>query len=98
LLTSAFVLSGLRVSREMAVQLFRGVPAVEESTTYQYILEQGAVRNARKVLLQLGRERFGPPDEATTTLINGISDPERLDRMTGRFLRVSSWRELLETP
>jgi hypothetical protein len=98
LLTSAFVLSGLRVSKETAVELFRGVPAVEESTTYQYILEQGGVRTARRILLAQGRDLFGPPDEATATRLNGISDLERLERMARRVPQASGWRDLLETP
>jgi hypothetical protein len=85
------------LSEETAVELFRGVPAVERSTTYQYILERGGVRAARSILLALRRDRFGPPDEATATRPNAISDSERRERMVRRVSWASGWRELLET-
>jgi predicted transposase YdaD len=41
LLTSSFVLMGLRLSRERALELFQGVRKMRESTTYQAILDEG---------------------------------------------------------
>jgi hypothetical protein len=96
-LTAAFVLTGLRLSREVALQLFHGVRAMRESTTYQYILDEGRIDALQKTLLRQGRQRFGPPSEAIQTMVTGITDLERLERMTDRLLVVSSWQELLDT-
>ena len=44
LITSTLILSGLRLDRELAVNMFRRYRAVEDSTTYQYIIEQGGLK------------------------------------------------------
>jgi predicted transposase YdaD len=97
LLTATYVLMGLRVSREMADQLFQGVRAMKESSTYQAILEEGQTAALQKTLLRQGRQRFGPPTEAVQASISAITEVERLERMTERLLVVSSWQDLLET-
>ena len=75
---------------------------MHESSTYQAIIEEGRtkglIEGLQGTLLRLGRIRFGRPTKATTTALNGITDPDRLQRMTERLLTVTSWRELLETP
>jgi predicted transposase YdaD len=98
LLTAAFVLTGLRLSRDVTLQLFQGVRAMRESTTYQYILEEGCIEEARKLILRLGRQRFGPPSETVTAVLSGMTDLERLERISDRLLVVSNWQELLDTP
>jgi hypothetical protein len=97
LMTAALVLAGLKMSDDQAVDLFRGVRAMEESTTYQWIMKQGAIRELRKTLLRQGRKQFGPPDEATTVAVNGIESLERLERMADRVLEVDTWQKLLAT-
>ena len=71
---------------------------MEESTTYQWIMAQGAVRELRKVLLRQGARRFGPPDRPATDSINTIEELGRLEALSERILEVNSWQELLETP
>ncbi len=41
LLTASYVLMGLRLSRERAIELFQGVRKMRDSTTYQAILDEG---------------------------------------------------------
>ncbi len=41
LLTEAFLLTGLRVRRDVAARVFRGVRAMHESDTYLAILDEG---------------------------------------------------------
>ena len=41
LLTDAYLLMGLRVRRDVATRIFRGVPAMHESDTYLAILDEG---------------------------------------------------------
>ena len=81
LFTSTFVLSGLRLDREFAVKLFRRYHAVEDSTTYQYIIEQGALRGVRALLLEQGASKFGAPTDKVKDAIQGLEDLPRLKRM-----------------
>lgn len=98
LLSAAYVLTGLRLPRERANQLFQGVRAMRESSTYQAILEEGAIGEAQGMILLQGRDKFGSPSEAITAALRTITDLERLRRMGRRILIVSSWNELLATP
>jgi predicted transposase YdaD len=102
LVTAAYVLTGLRFPRDLTNQFFQGESAMMESDTYLYILEQGEakgqIKEARKILLRQGRERFGEADENVGTVVESITDLERLERLTVRLLHVSSWQELLQTP
>ena len=71
---------------------------LEESSTYQGLLEKGAMRSHKQILLRLGRKRFGAPDATTETAIQSIQDMDRLDRLIDAFQAVGSWQELLATP
>jgi predicted transposase YdaD len=97
--TSAFVLMGLRYQEELAKALFERVLAMKESVTYQAIVEEGRIDEARKLLLQLGTDRFqmSPTRKAKTALSN-ISDLRELERMARRVLTADSWEELLGLP
>jgi hypothetical protein len=98
LLTAAFVLTGLRVPRQKASQLFQGVRAMRESDTFMAIIEEGEVNEARKMVLRLGQKSLGVPDEAVTTAVEGTTDLERLELMMERIGEVESWQQLLATP
>jgi len=98
LLTASYVLTGLRVRRTLARQLFRGVRGMHDSDTFLEILEEGQLKQAKKSVLRLGQARLGPPDEATLATVTALEDLERLDRMIDRAGAVSSWQELLATP
>jgi hypothetical protein len=97
ILTSAFVLSGLRLTREQANRVFRRVPAVEESTTYQYIIEQGELKALRKMLLRQGAAKFGAPTKEVKTAIQELEDLRRLERMCDHLNNATSWKDILET-
>jgi hypothetical protein len=94
LLSATWVLTGLRVDLEQARAIFRGIPDMHESSTYQAILEEGMQR----VLLVQGRKKLGEPDESTRRALLAITDLDRLDRLSERLLEVSTWQELLQTP
>jgi hypothetical protein len=81
LFTSTFVLSGLRLDREIAVKLFRRYHAVEDSTTYQYIIEQDGIKEVRKLLLRKGTNKLGAPSDKVKAAIQGLEDLPRLERM-----------------
>jgi predicted transposase YdaD len=98
LLSAAYVLTGLRVARDVAEQIFQGVRAMKESSTYQAILEEGQAEALQKTLLRQGRKRFGNPSDAVQAAIHAQADIGRLERMTESLLVVSTWQELLDTP
>jgi predicted transposase YdaD len=103
LLTSAYILTGLRTEPRVAEQLFRGARAMRESTTYQAILEEGRVEGRaegraealRQTLLRQGQKRFGKPSKAVRKAVLALQDVSRLEELTERLLDVASWKELL---
>lgn len=107
---AAYVLTGLRVSRDIGLALFRRVEGMQESTTYQAILDEGHVRGraegwaegraeeARRMLLRLGRAKLGPADAATVAALEALTDLDRLEALGERLLKVASWQELLAEP
>ena len=98
LLTDAFLLTGLRVRRDLAATIFRGVRVMHESDTYLAILDEGQEKFAREAILVVGEERLGPPEEAAKAVLNTIADLDRLRRMLRRAAKAVSWHEVLETP
>jgi hypothetical protein len=96
LLTAAFVLTGLRTSRDQARQVFQGVGAMRDSDTYLAILDEGHVEEAKKLLFLLGKKFLGPPGEPVMATLAAITDLERLELLLERLSDVKSWQELLE--
>jgi hypothetical protein len=98
LLTDTYLLTGLRVRREVAARIFRGVRAMHESDTYLAILDEGQEKHARKAILIVGEERCGPANESIKGQLERIMDLERLDRMIRRAAKAANWEEILDTP
>jgi hypothetical protein len=98
LLTDALLLTGLRVRRDAAVRIFRGVRAMEESDTYLMILDQGEERGLRGIILLLGEDQFGPPDASVKAGLQNITDLDRLKRIARRTPKATSWQEILDSP
>jgi hypothetical protein len=96
--SAAYILLGLRYSPALAEQLFRGIGAVEESSTYQALLAKGAVAEAKKVLRLQGDEAFGPPDASTAATIEQTADVARLEEMLKQVRTAKSWQEVLGQP
>jgi hypothetical protein len=71
---------------------------LEESTTFQWIMEQGAIRYMRRLILRQGHKKFGPPDAATEKAVQAVEDLDRLDRMFECLLDAKGWQDVLETP
>ncbi|MGP0069819.1 MAG: hypothetical protein ACLQGP_40235 [Isosphaeraceae bacterium] len=72
---------------------------MEDSTTYQYILEQGAIREAKWFLLEIGKAKLGAPTETVEATIKQLEDLSRLERMVDCTLdTATSWDEILDTP
>lgn len=77
---------------------------MEESVTYQAILrrgmqdglQQGLQREARAVLLRLGRKKLGPPTAQHEAIIAAIDDVARLEALSEKILDVTTWDDLLK--
>jgi predicted transposase YdaD len=94
--TAVYVLMGLRFERQVSEALLTEVIGMEESTTYQYIVQKGRIEEARKILLRQGRQRFGTPaGKRARTALAAIDDLDRLEALTDRVLSAESWTELL---
>jgi Domain of unknown function (DUF4351) len=93
--TATLLLMGLRLSEDRALQLLQGVRGMKESTTYQAILREGRAEEARAILLRQGTKRFGAPSDETRAALEGITEIERLEKLSERLLDVESWAELL---
>ena len=96
---ATYVLMGLCYERELINHLLRGVISMEESTTYQAIVEEGllkgAIQEAKKTLLHQGTKLFGSPGPKAAATLDTIDKLEKLDELLVRVLDVSSWEELL---
>ena len=100
LLTSAFVLSGLRVQATVARQVFQGVKAMRESETFIAILDEGREIQTRYLIRDFAKPNLGEPDEQNVTRLEGITDVDRLVRIVRRAAKdgANSWQDLLDTP
>jgi hypothetical protein len=98
LLTAAFMLAGLRVKRDVARQVFRGVRAMRDSDTYLAIIEEGKEIQAKRNILLAGEERLGPADDSVKARLNAVADLSRLARMIRRAAKATAWDEVLATP
>jgi hypothetical protein len=83
---------------DTAMSSSRRYRAVEDSTTYQYIVEQGVLKGARGMLLDIGATKLGAPTEKVKTSIQEMEDLPRLKRMGLRVMNADSWNDVLETP
>ena len=84
LLTDAYLLTGLRVRRDVAARIFRGVRAMHESDTFLAILDEGQEKAFREAILLQGEDRFGPPNEAVKASLQNITDLDRLSALCDR--------------
>jgi hypothetical protein len=96
--TATYILMGLRYEQALVNHLLQGVVEMEESVTYQAILEKGELRRAHKTLLLLGTDRFGAASAEVRSVLDGINDPDKLDHLSLHVSKVRSWEELLQQP
>ena len=55
----------------------------------------GEARGKRESVLRLATKRFGEPDVAARSILDGIESPERLDGLLIRAIEAQSWNDLL---
>lgn len=71
---------------------------MEESTTYQFIVSRGRLKEARRLVLRQDRIKFGEPNAGQVTAIESLDDLQRLETLSDRLMTVSTWAELLAVP
>lgn len=68
------------------------------STAFDAMIEKGQIAQNQRLLLRLGRQKFGQPaDAGTESEIQAIQDLQRLERLADAILTVDSWAKLLAT-
>jgi hypothetical protein len=97
LLTDALLLTGLRVRRDAAARIFRGVRAMQESDTYLMIVDEGQEKARRYDVLVVGQERLGPAPESVKGRLDNVTDLEHLLRMLRRAATAGTWQEIIDT-
>jgi predicted transposase YdaD len=103
--TATKILMGLRYPRDVVSVLLKGVANMEESTTYQEIIEKGMERGlargrlaeSRATLLRQGGKRLGIPSRENESRLDAISDLNYLETLVDRVFdgAVKTWDELL---
>ena len=80
---------------------------MEESTTYQAILEEGHIKGhtqgltqgrcegLRSVILRQGTKRFGPPSALIAKDLQSQTDMGQLELLVERILDASCWDDLM---
>ncbi len=98
--TASYLLMGLRYHHTVIDQVLAGVMQMEESSTYQAILQRGAQRGqvseAQRMLLLVGQQKFGPPTQNASAAVAAITDTARLEALAARIFSASSWDDLLK--
>jgi hypothetical protein len=70
---------------------------LEDSDTYQLILERGIAKGHQGMVLRLGAKRFGVAPSAVEAAVRGVTDRDRLERMADRIFDATGWDDLLTT-
>ncbi len=70
---------------------------MQESDTYLMILEEGEEKATWEIILTLGEDRFGPPDESVKAMLSGITHLPRLKRMARQTPKAATWKEIVDT-
>jgi hypothetical protein len=102
--SAAYILMGMRYEEALVQRLLQGVLTMKESVTYQAIIREGEAKGkaegkaeeARRLIFLQGRDKFGEPPMEAEAALNALSDVNRLEELSLRLLRVSSWKELLD--
>lgn len=72
---------------------------MEESATYQWIIQKGKAEEARQIVTRLGTQKFGaPPTPAQAAALAAIADRDQLERTADRIFVATGWDDLLATP
>lgn len=99
LVAAMYILMGLRYDNAVIQTIRKEVSEMEESITYQEILNKGQAKwrleEARDFLVLMGTNRLGPPTAAALRKLHAIEDLGRVHRLGLQINAVGSWKDLL---
>jgi hypothetical protein len=96
ILTSAYILAGMRVHSEAELSLiFQEYGMVKSSTVWDQKLYEGELRGIRESLIRVAAKRFGSPTEKILNALSTIDEKERLWSIQDAIDRASNWDELI---
>ncbi len=102
LLSTGYILMGLRYDKDVVHNLFKGARHMKESSTYQAILDEGIEKGIEKGIIQ-GRQqdvllllesRFGTVSPEVRARVLSTVDPERLQRALRSIAGLSTPEDL----
>ncbi len=69
---------------------------MHQSTTYERILRDGRLDEARRTIRRLGTQKYGVPDAETVAELDAIVDIDRLEGLGDKILHpdIKSWEDL----
>jgi hypothetical protein len=70
---------------------------MRDSDTFMGVIDEGRELEARRLIVLLVEDRFGPPDKPTRDCLQVI-DLDRLERIVVRAINTTSWHDLMDTP
>jgi hypothetical protein len=94
LMSAAFTLASSRFSKDTTRRIFEGVTIMHKPTLWDEV-EEKQMQWSKRLLLRVGRKKFGDPDRKDETAFNKIKELARLDRMIDAIFEANSWKELL---
>jgi hypothetical protein len=92
---ATILLLRMRYSAEQIRRLGSDMAWWRESPLFLETLEEGRIQEARRLVLELGAERLGPPNEAARSAVERIGDHDTLKRLLRDSFTATSWQELL---
>jgi predicted transposase YdaD len=69
--------------------------AIGMARTWEKGYAEGRILGAKRILIRLGRLRFGPLPRTLQRKLKAIADMEKLYEMVDRLLVVSTWDEFI---
>ncbi len=93
--TSAYILMGLRFDARTVARMLQGVGEMIESSTYRAILDEGAEKELRALIVKLGEARLGAADIRIRAELDAVGSIGELEAMVERIFESRSWQELL---
>jgi predicted transposase YdaD len=100
---ATLLLMGMRYDKSLILGLGERLQRMRESVTYQMIVEegieqgliQGELAATRRLILHLGAQRFGAPDEDVQRRLAAVADLAALERAGDNILTAGSWSDVL---
>jgi len=98
IMNASYMLCGLRYPSGMAKAIFKGLNMLmEDSTTYQDILNEGRNEEGKAVLLSLATQRFGIPSPERAERLQSVNELSKIRSLTQTLLIAADWDDFLKT-